>query len=123
MAVQAGNLPVTANPDIAEAVGAADGVGILDGDQLADKALPEVEAVRVGLQLGVLDGDAVRLVGDGEDVAAVELGVLLGRRLGGVNANNEGLERRAGGLHDDVDGEGEFGEVEVVCGRPVEAER
>lgn len=51
--VQARDLPVTSDPKIAKAVGSAKSIRLGNSDKLARKALPEVEAVRVGLQLGV----------------------------------------------------------------------
>lgn len=53
MLVLSGNLPVTMDPDVAIVVRSANCIGSADGDKLANEALPKVQTIRLGLELGV----------------------------------------------------------------------
>lgn len=45
MSVDAGDGPVTTDPNVAKLVGTADLVNILQGDELTNERLPEIETV------------------------------------------------------------------------------
>lgn len=99
-------------------VGSADCVRILDGDQFTHDALPKVQAVLLGLQLGVRDGDEGGIVRNAKDAAIVEARERTGRRGEGVLADDEGFNLVARGSDSDIGGRGELGKVEVVGVRP-----
>jgi hypothetical protein len=118
MAVQARNLPVAPNPEITIVVWSADGIGATNGDKLTREALPKVQTVGVGLQLGVHLGNAALSIGYTKDITIIQLGKVLPRRLRRVLANDLGLELIVGRLNDNVSRRGDFCEVDVVIVGP-----
>jgi hypothetical protein len=118
LAVETGDVPVTANPDVTKLVGTAELVSILDGDELTNEGLPEVEAVLGGVELRVLDGDTAHIVGDPEDVTLVEAGVHLGGRVEGVGTNDERGDLVAGRHDNDIGRGADLGEIRVESVAP-----
>ena len=118
MTVQTRDLPVTPDPEITIVVGAADGIGAPNGDELTREALPKVQTVGVGLQLGVHLGNAALSIGHAKDITIIQLGKVLPWRLRRVLANDLGLELIVGRLNDNVSRRGDFCEVDVVIVGP-----
>lgn len=111
--VNASGLPVTTHPGIAELVGTADLGDVLEGDELTNERLPEVQAVLGGVELSVDGGVAADVVGNAEDAALIEAGVELGGRRKGVLANDERSDLVAGGDDNDIGGGANLGQVGV----------
>lgn len=118
MTVQTRDLPVTPDPVITIIVGSADSIGAPNSDELTREALPKVQTVGVGLQLGVHLGNAALSIGHAKDITIIQLGKVLLRRLGRVLANDLGLEIVVGRLDDNVSRRRDFGEVDVVIVGP-----
>lgn len=114
MLVQTRNLPVAPDPEITKVVGSAESIRLGDSDKLANKTLPKVKTICVGLQLGVGHRDERLVVGNSKDIAIVKLGELLSRRVAGVLANNLGLELVVRGLDNNVLGGRDLSEINIV---------
>lgn len=113
LAVEPSDLPVAANPDIAELVGTADLVGILDGDKLTNERLPEVQTILGRVEFRVPGGETSDVVGHTEDTAGVEGGEVLSGRGESVNANDKRGDLVARRHDDDVGGGADLGQVGV----------
>lgn len=119
MVVAARERPVAGNPSVAILVGLGEGHGLLDGNELAAQALPEVETILGWLQRGVCNAHQRLIVWHRENVSAVQAAELLGWRVWRVLPNDQGRHLVPAADLGLQRGARDLGQVEVVLVGPV----